>query len=322
MARYSRLDDETLEFCAADFAQCLSKWQDYLRYEKIVSPHTFRAYLTDTKLFVHFMSEHFSEAISLNLISQINLKDFRSWLARRTIDGKSASTRARNLSGVKNLLRWLDNQGYVHNGSVSTIRSPKLPRTNPKGLYYSQIEKLLEEIKKPQFIADVKSDWIKARNFSLFMILYGCGLRIDEALSLDIKDMPRDGVIRVVGKGDKERSVPVLGIVEKALLTYIDLREDGIDPTSPLFIGVRGKRLKQQVAQKVLRDLRHVLELPETATPHALRHSFATHLLENGANLRQIQELLGHASLSTTQRYTDVNAKELMRIHKSAHPRG
>lgn len=316
MAQYSRLDNDTLSFCAPDFQKHLDQWQDYLQYEKGVSYHTFRAYLSDTKLFVSFISQHIAEEISLNALSDINIKDFRSWLARRTMDGKSATTRARNLSGVKNLLRWLDNQGVVHNGSIGIVSAPKLPRTNPKPLYFGQIETLLKNL------SFEKLDWISARDHALFLMLYGCGLRINEALSLDIKDMPKNGFIRVMGKGSKERLVPVLDIVEDAIHAYIVKRPDGITPDSPIFIGARGGRLRQQIAQKSLRSLRVQLDLPETATPHALRHSFATHLLENGANLRQIQELLGHASLSSTQRYTDINATELMRIHKSAHPRG
>ncbi len=316
MAQHSRLDPETLCLCEADFQKRLEEWQDHLEFEKQVSPHTFRAYISDTKLFVSFMSGHLGQEISLNALSEINLKDFRAWLARRTIDGKSATTRARNLSGVKNLLRWLDKEGVMHNGSVGSVRAPKLPRTNPKPLYFKQIEGLLDQLLETQ------EHWVQSRDHALFILLYGCGLRIDEALSLDIRDMPKDGFIRVMGKGAKERDVPVLEIVELSLHRYIDQRVDGITPDSPLFIGVRGKRLRQQIAQKALRDLRFTLELPETATPHALRHSFATHLLENGANLRQIQELLGHASLSSTQRYTEINSTELIRIHKSAHPRG
>ncbi|MBL4589896.1 MAG: tyrosine recombinase XerC [Alphaproteobacteria bacterium] len=316
MAEYSRLDAETLCCCAEDFQKHLDDWQDYLEFEKRVSKHTFRAYISDTKLFVSFMSQHLANEISLNALSEIDLKDFRSWLARRTIDGKMATTRARNLSGIKNLLKWLDHRGIVHNGSISNLRSPKLPRTNPKPLYFGQIKSLLE------LLSEEQSDWTKSRDHALFMLLYGCGLRINEALSLDIKDMPKDGFLRVMGKGSKERDVPVLDIVEDTLKRYIDQRIDATTPDTPIFIGVRGKRLAQQVAQKSLRDMRMRLDLPETATPHALRHSFATHLLENGANLRQIQELLGHASLSTTQRYTEVNSVELMRIHKSAHPRG
>ena len=192
-----------------------------------------------------------------------------------------------------------------------------------------------------------KEDWIGQRDRALFTLLYGCGLRIDEALSLNMIDLPHDGFIRVRGKGNKERQVPVITVVEAALEAYLEqspfhtslrdaqaakqsITENGLprdlsvarnDGSQPLFVGTRGGRLNQGVAQKAMRDLRATLGLPETATPHALRHSFATHLLQNGANLREIQELLGHSSLSTTQRYTEINAAELMRIYKSAHPR-
>ncbi len=166
-----------------------------------------------------------------------------------------------------------------------------------------------------------QQDWIAARDRALFTLLYGCGLRIDEALSLNIEDMPRDGFLRVVGKGDKERQVPVIELVNNTILNYVKLIPFGTEGKSPLFLGARGKRLNQGIAQKAMRELRKTLGLPENATPHALRHSFATHLLQNGANLREIQELLGHASLSTTQRYTEINAEELMKVYKNAHPR-
>ncbi len=160
------------------------------------------------------------------------------------------------------------------------------------------------------------------RDRALFTLLYGCGLRIDEALSLNIKDLPHNGFIRVIGKGNKERQIPVIDIVETALQTYLEVCIFPASPERPLFVGTRGGRLNQGVAQKAMRSLRSTLGLPETATPHALRHSFATHLLQNGANLREIQELLGHSSLSTTQRYTEINAAELMKVYKASHPRG
>jgi integrase/recombinase XerC len=163
-------------------------------------------------------------------------------------------------------------------------------------------------------------DWTTARDRALFTLLYGCGLRIQEALGLDINDLPRDGFLRVMGKGRKERQVPVLPVVEKSLSMYRATCPFAETRDRPLFVGEKGNRLHQGVAQKSMRDMRRAFNLPETATPHALRHSFATHLLQNGANLREIQELLGHASLSTTQRYTDVNAAELIKIYNSAHP--
>ena len=166
-----------------------------------------------------------------------------------------------------------------------------------------------------------KKDWIGLRNTALFTLLYGCGLRIEEALTLKIKELPRDGFLRVTGKGNKEREVPVLEIVEKSIQIYLVSCPYPPSPERAVFLGSRGGKLNQGVAQLAVRDLRKALGLPDSVTPHALRHSFATHLLENGANLRQIQELLGHVSLSTTQRYTEINAQEMLRVYKAAHPR-
>lgn len=210
----------------------------------------------------------------------------------------------------------MDRNGILHNAAISTVRSPKLPHKLPRPLLEAQAMNILES-------ADLlcKEDWVGQRDRALFTLLYGCGLRIDEALSLNVRDMPHDGKIRVMGKGSKEREVPVIDIVEQTLNAYLEQCIFPTDPDRPLFVGTRGGRLNQGVAQKSMRSLRSTLGLPETATPHALRHSFATHLLQNGANLREIQELLGHSSLSTTQRYTEVNAEELMRVYKAAHPR-
>ncbi|MCB9989551.1 MAG: tyrosine recombinase XerC [Rhodospirillales bacterium] len=313
MAGSAGITDETLAQCAPDLSDCLLKWLDYLRYEKNVSRHTLRAYSGDVGQFISFLCQHHGKPPSLNDLSDTSIRDFRAWLSRRAMDGASAATRARALSGVKNLLHWLDKQGIMHNAAISTVRTPKLPHHLPKPLQEAQAIRLLDNTEG--------DDWTDARDKALFTLLYGCGLRIDEALSLNIGDMPRDGFLRVMGKGRKERQVPVLDIVEKTLRAYITTLPFSVETDQPLFRGARGKRLNQGVAQKALRDLRGVLGLPETATPHALRHSFATHLLQNGANLREIQEMLGHASLSTTQRYTEIDGSELMRVYKNAHPR-
>ena len=220
------------------------------------------------------------------------------------------------------MLTWLDRAGILHNAAISVVRTPKQAHKLPRPLQEGQALKVLEAAG-----LFAKEDWVEARDRALFTLLYGCGLRIDEALSLNIDDMPRDGFLRVVGKGSKERQIPVIEIVNTTLVHYITLLGLGsasgnvATGSMPLFRGVRGGRLNQGVAQKAMRDLRKAIGLPETATPHALRHSFATHLLQNGANLREIQELLGHSSLSTTQRYTEINAEELMRVYKAAHPR-
>ncbi|MCB1720702.1 MAG: tyrosine recombinase XerC [Rhodospirillales bacterium] len=341
------MKDETLALCAADLTDALRRWQDYLHHEKQLSRHTLRAYNNDLNVFLKFLYEHLGKNPGLNDLSGISIRDFRAWMSRRAMDGAGNATRARALSGIKNFLSWLDKQGITHNAAINAVRSPKLPHKIPRPLHEKQARNVLESA---NLLA--KEDWIGQRDRALFTLLYGCGLRIDEALSLNLNDMPRDGFLRVIGKGSKERQVPVIDIVEQALHAYIDLcpfhhtslraprlrggqaprsnPDSGLPRRScaslrnnaqPLFLGQRGGRLNQGVAQKAMRSLRTTLGLPENATPHALRHSFATHLLQNGANLREIQELLGHASLSTTQRYTEVNAEKLLRIYKAAHPR-
>ena len=310
------IKDPILALCAPDLAQRLEQWQDYLRHEKQVSKHTLRAYSGDVSHFVSFLQDHLGREPGLNDLSEISIRDFRAWMSNKAMSGASNASRARSLSGIKNFLSWLDKQGIMHNAAISTVRSPKLPHKLPRPVHENQAMNILDS-------ADLltKEDWVGQRDRALFTLLYGCGLRIDEALSLNIDDLPRDGFLRVIGKGNKERQVPVIEIVEKTIEAYLEQCPLPNEPGRALFLGSRGKRLNQGVAQKAMRDLRVTLGLPENITPHALRHSFATHLLQNGANLREIQELLGHSSLSTTQRYTEVNTEELLRVYKAAHPR-
>jgi integrase/recombinase XerC len=310
------IPSQTLAICAPDLAARMHEWQDYLRHERNVSRHTLRAYCTDLSHFITFLQDHNGKAPGLDDISSTGLRDFRAWMSKKAMEGAGNASRARSLSGIKNFLSWLDKNGIMHNAAISAVRTPKLAHKLPRALHENQAERLLDSIAMLE-----ASDWVILRDRALFTLLYGCGLRIDEALSLNIHDMPRGGVLRVTGKGRKQREVPVIDIVEKTIKAYIETCPFRPLPERALFIGERGKRLNQGIAQKALRNLRGLLGLPETATPHALRHSFATHLLQNGANLREIQELLGHASLSTTQRYTEVNAEELIRIYKAAHPR-
>lgn len=300
----------------ADLQKAHQDWVKWLKFEKHVSPHTLRAYETDVRHFFEFLAQHQAGELSINRLSSAKLSDFRAWLSRKAMDGAAVSSRARSLSGVKNFLIWMDKQGIAHNASIKSIRAPKLPHKLPKPLEQTQTFRLIDGVE-----IHASEDWVGLRDKALLVLLYGCGLRINEALALNIKDLPREGFLRVMGKGRKEREVPVLLAIIKALDEYREACPFAETPDRPVFLGEKGNRLNQGVAQKVLRDLRGVLNLPETATPHALRHSFATHLLQNGANLREIQELLGHASLSTTQRYTEVNAEELMKIYKAAHPR-
>lgn len=307
------VNPETLSVCAPDLAKALQDWGRYLQSEKAVSRHTLRAYGADVSQFIRFLAEHKGKTPCLADIADAGLRDFRAWLSRRAMEKASVATRARALSGVKNFLHWLDRQGILHNAAAGCVRAPRLPHKLPRPLYEQQALDVVEK--------SGGESWIDKRNRALFTLLYGCGLRIEEALSLTLRDLPRDGFIRVMGKGGKERQVPVLSIVENMLNLYLAACPFTARPERAVFLGSRGHKLNQGVAQRVMRDLRRELDLPETATPHALRHSFATHLLQNGANLREIQELLGHVSLSTTQRYTEIDAKKLLEIYKKAHPR-
>lgn len=316
MAEHSCIKVDIIALCAADLAEKLHEWSDYLNFEKNMSKHTLRAYSADVGHFVKFLFDHLGKQPSLNDLSEVSIRDFRSWMSKKAMDGTSNASRARSLSGVKSLLTWLDKQGIMHNAAINTVRSPKLPHKLPRPLHEEQAFDVIQQAGIME-----KHDWVGMRNMALFTLLYGCGLRINEALSLDIKDYPRDGFLRVIGKGNKERQVPVLELVESALEDYLESCPYSNEPNRAIFLGARGQRLNQGVAQRAMRQLRVTLGLPENATPHALRHSFATHLLQNGANLREIQELLGHVSLSTTQRYTEINAEEMMRIYNSAHPR-
>lgn len=303
----------TLERCEADFAKILNDWQSWLKVEKQLSKHTLRAYCFDMTRFIDFLSQHQSEALSINSVSAANITDFRSWMSRQAVNGAANGTRARSLSSIKNFMSWMDRQGIAHNAAIAAVRSPKQPRKLPKALEQTQAFRLLDDM----FL----EDWVDMRDRALFTLLYGCGLRINEALSLDINNLPRDGFLHVIGKGNKERQVPILKQIEVSIDEYRQTCPYPETPNRALFLGKRGARLNQGIVQKSMRDLRKQLNLPDTATPHALRHSFATHLLQNGANLREIQELLGHVSLSTTQIYTDVNYEDLKKIYDKAHPR-
>lgn len=305
---------EIIECCAADLANALGQWQQWLRVEKNVSKHTLRAYTGDLSIFVNFMAKHKARALGISDVSGTNLNEFRAWMSRQVIDGRANASRARTLSGLKNFLSWMDKQGIAHNAAIKTVRTPKLPRKLPRPLLESQAFNILADTGD--------GDWVSLRDRALFTLLYACGLRIDEALGLNVSSLPGDGFLRVMGKGRKERQVPLLNQARTVIDDYLSACPYAAEGSRPLFVGEKnGKRLNQGVAQKALRDLRCKLGLPDTATPHALRHSFATHLLQNGANLREIQELLGHASLSTTQRYTDINAEEMLNIYRKAHPR-
>ena len=310
-------DSSSHPSAAADLAARFDAWLRFLQNEKNFSRHTLRAYSKDILYFFDFLTRHLGKPPSLNDLGDASLRDFRSWLTKRVVEGVSNATRARQLSSIRSFLKWLDKQGILHNAAIGCVRTPKLPKKLPRSLPVAQAKILTDNTEGILH----QEPWIATRDRALFTLLYGCGLRIDEALQLNYGARPQNGELRVMGKGRKERLVPVLDVVQKTLDDYIANCPVSFEKDTPLFLGSRGGRLNQGVAQRQLRILRKNLGLPESLTPHALRHSFATHILMNGANLRTIQELLGHASLRSTQRYTDFDDAQLMAIYMKSHPR-
>jgi len=291
---------------------------EWMGGERRASPLTVEAYAADTAAFLGFLTQHLGGEPDMAALAGLSQADIRAWLASQAADGQGNATRARHLSAVRSFFRYLLRRHGMDNPALRLISTPRSKRPVPKALPPVQACAVAEDIGEMS-----ESAAIQARDTALFTLLYGCGLRIAEALALDVRDAPPlagDAALRVVGKGSKERIVPVLPAVREAIAAWLQLHPDR-QPDSPLFLGARGKRLDAAVAQRTLREFRRLNGLPEHATPHALRHSFATHLLAGGADLRSIQELLGHASLSTTQRYTDVDTTRLMEVWRKAHPR-
>lgn len=305
---------------APDALAAIRDYEAYLRIEKRYSPHTLRGYMSDLHTFFDFLTDHFSKETSLSDLAGFKIGDFRAWLSRLTRNELSAASRARALATIRGFYKWLDKQGILHNPHIKHLRTPKQPQRIPRALSHEQAMNALNNASEAHH--DAEAPWIGLRDQALLFVLYGCGLRIDEALSLNYGTRPQNGSVRVMGKGRKERMVPVIPVVEKMIAAYLDTRPGKpFDKKTPLFVGVQGKRLHQSVAQARLRQLRVRLGLPDIMTPHAFRHSFATHMLMQGGDLRSIQELLGHASLKTTQRYTHYDTEDLWRVYINAHPR-
>lgn len=293
------------------------KWLDALGNERRLSAHTLDAYERDTRQFLFFLTGHLGGPTTLKDIQALRPADFRAFLANRRRDGAGARSLGRNLAGLRSLLRYLEKKGLVNAAGAAAVRSPKQPKSLPKPLSDSQAINVVSDDAQLH-----EEPWIAARDAAVLSLLYGCGLRISEALDL-LPDDLRAGAtsLRIIGKGNKTRIVPLLAIVAEAVEHYRRLCPYHLDPEMPLFRGARGGKLHPGLIQRGMQKLRSAFNLPETATPHALRHSFATHLLASGGDLRTIQELLGHASLSTTQVYTGVDASRLLEVYDRAHPR-
>jgi integrase/recombinase XerC len=298
-------------------------WRDWLKSERRLAVHTLVAYEHDVATFLGFMTDYLGKPPTLEALGKLKPAEFRAWLAERARQGLARTSTARAFSSIRSFFQFLDKRGLAHNASIGAIQTPKLPRSVPKALSERDMEELLEAPAEQE-----REAWLDLRDAAVLMLLYGAGLRIGEALGLSkgvVEDLLKTGrdTLSVTGKGNKTRLVPLLPQALEALGAYRDacpwLAARG--PGEAFFVGARGGALDPAIVQKRVRDIRRGLGLAESVTPHALRHSFATHLLGAGGDLRTIQELLGHASLSTTQRYTDVDTARLTAVYRAAHPR-
>jgi integrase/recombinase XerC len=302
---------------AQDLHDVVKAWLTHLAHERGQSDKTLEAYERDLRQFLTWFRGTLGHAPCLADLARLDAKRFRAFMAGRRRAGFAGRSLARTMSALRTFFRWLEAEDIARNRAVLQVGLPKVPHGIPKPLTVDKAAAIVAGG------AAGELDWIAARDAAVLLLLYGSGLRIAEALAITRKDAPtaEREVLRIAGKGGKERLVPVLPVTRDAIARYVALCPYALAPNAPLFLGAKGGRLSPRIIQFVMQKLRDTLGLPETATPHALRHSFATHLLSAGADLRQIQELLGHASLSTTQVYTEVDRERLLAVYHKAHPR-
>jgi integrase/recombinase XerC len=295
-------------------------WLLNLRVERRLSPKTVEAYRRDLTQFITFLVAHFGEEASLGTFDDLKVADLRSFLVHRRRAQVENRSLLRALAGLRSFARHLEREGHAKSAVFSAIVSPKLARSLPKPIAIEPARRLADPGTRE---GDGRAPWVLARDAAVISLLYGSGLRISEALSVRRSQAPVGGLdsVTVIGKGSKTRSVPVIAPVSQAIARYLALCPIGLPDEGPLFVGVKGGPLSPRIIQLAVERLRGALDLPATATPHALRHSFATHLLGRGGDLRTIQELLGHASLSSTQIYTAIDSARLMAAYRDAHPR-
>ena len=292
-----------------------NNWLNYLSNIKKLSQNSVVSYKNDLSKFFIFFQDYIEKNIGLKEIESIKISEFRSFLTYRRNSEISSNSIARNISALKSFFRFLIKNNKIKESSVFNLKSPKLKKSLPRPI---NVDLAIQVIKQAEEIEDEK--WIGLRNKAILILLYGCGLRISEALSLNYDDIQNEDHILIKGKGEKERIVPMMPYIKKGIENYLEACPKEIISGEALFIGKRFSRLSPRIIQYALEKIRTALSLPETATPHALRHSFATHLLDSGGDLRTIQELLGHSSLSTTQKYTKVETSRLLEIYKKSHP--
>jgi integrase/recombinase XerC len=295
----------------ADAATVAEAWVSYLKVEKRLADASLEAYVRDLTQFALFLQEHLGAAAGVADLKDLALSDFRSFMARRRGGEISSRSLARQVSALRSFFRFASRAGYFSNAAYGAIRSPKLPHAIPRPLAVEQAAATAS------LSVEFASDWTGLRDRAVLMLLYAGGLRISEALSLSTQDFARDPLL-ITGKGGKQRLVPMLREAREAVAAYLKACPFDIKPSEPMFRGAKGGDLSPRIVQLLMEKMRGALSLPDSATPHALRHSFASHLLGNGADLRVIQELLGHASLSTTQVYTEVNSAHVMAQYAKA----
>ncbi len=301
---------------SAGLRDALEGWLTHIAALDGASANTVAAYSGDLRGFLVFVTQHHGESLGTGALGRLTVSDMRAWMAHERGRGVSARSLARSLSAVKSFTRWLAEREGFDPTAILSARSPRYQRRLPRPLSEDAAREVLGTVG-----AQAREPWIAARDAAVLTLLWGCGLRISEALALDGADHPLPETLRVAGKGGRERLVPVLPAARDAVAQYAALCPYPVEAQAPLFRGTRGGRLSPRTIQHVMAAVRAQLGLPATATPHALRHSFATHLLDAGGDLRAIQELLGHASLSTTQSYTAVDAARLVEVYRMAHPR-
>ncbi len=304
---------------APDAQREFRAWLVHLAAERRLSALSVEAYGRDVRFFLGFLQEHLGGPPSLADLEALQPRDIRAFLARRRSEGLSSRSVMRALAAARSFARFLERQGRGSASALAAVRAPKIARSLPKPVPASAARQIVDAETRA---GDAREPWILARDAAVLSLLYGCGLRIAEALSLTRAEVPLAGrPLTVTGKGGKTRQVPVIPAVADAVTAYLDTCPWTLKPDGPLFVGAKGGPLSPRIVQRAMQEMRGALGLPETATPHALRHSFATHLLARGGDLRSIQELLGHASLSTTQIYTEVDAARLIAVHAATHPR-
>jgi integrase/recombinase XerC len=310
-----KINVDTNIYANKEVSYLCNQWLLYIKEDQLLSLNTYQAYAIDLKYFLIFIQNHYGNKITIQNLEDLTIRDFRSWLSSQKIKNNNLSpkSQARSKAAIKSLFKFFNKNNYIKNTAIFNLQPAKINKQLPRPLSFKEVIDVIN-------ISGEKNDWTGLRNKTLFTLIYAAGLRLNEALQLnkiDVKDMD---TIRITGKGGKVRNIPLIESAKVLIEELLNINPQQ-EIVSPLFLGLKGKRLSSRQVQKIIEEIRNKLSLPKTVTPHALRHSFATHLLEKGVDLRTLQELLGHSSLSTTQGYTAVTAITISKVHKLAHPR-